>query len=310
MSLFSACNPLHEYEQFEGITYVAPVGNPPADTLDWSPIDPNRLLVTGAEVGFQKVQVYILDMETGQRNILMESETGSIHGDSWSPDGRYISLSVAPDTSGYEDGGLWLWDTEQNQLEIIFNDEVYFANWSPDGNELAIYTVTQKTDNAPRMITLSLIDVDTKEEEVIFTGDADERIFGLSWSPDGQQIVFSLGTSASEDSNLYLLDVNTYQLIQLTSENNNIYPEWAPIGDLIMYHKYWFPGGAHAHDIFLVNTTSSCEVKIPYYLPIVFGTTWSPDGEKIAFVGRDGIYTLELEIAFGEEFLSDEFPCQ
>jgi Tol biopolymer transport system component len=99
-------------------------------------------------------------------------------------------------------------------------------------------------------------------------------------------------------------------LIQLTSENNNIYPEWAPIDNLIMYHKYWFPEGEHAHDIFFYNAINECKVKISYSLPVIFGTTWSPDGKKIAFVGPDGIYSLDLEVVVGEDFLRDDFSCE
>jgi hypothetical protein len=81
ITLFSACSPSYEYEKFEGVTCIAPVGHPPADTLVWSPVDPNKLLVTGAEVGFQSVEVYLLDIGTGQKTVLMESNMGTIGGD-------------------------------------------------------------------------------------------------------------------------------------------------------------------------------------------------------------------------------------
>jgi len=307
ISLLSACSLTHEYEQYEGITYIAPVGHPPADTLVWSPVDPNKILVTASEVGFRDAQVYILDIDKGQKTILLETESGDIYGDTWSPDGRYIILTAAPETMGYEQGGVWLWDTDKSSLEVFINSESYSVDWSPDGKTLALATVTRKTSDTPREISLSLLDIDSMEEEVIFTGTEDQHVWGLSWSPDGRQLVFSLGTL--DTSNLHLLEVHTRQTDQLTKEDDDVFPEWSPKGNLIAYGKYKNVDGKNMYFISFINPEKKCEIQIPYPLGFVFSSTWSPDGKKIAFVGSDGIYTLELEAVFGEEFYREEFPC-
>lgn len=264
ISRLSACSLTHEYEQYEGITYIAPVGHPPADSLVWSPVDPNKILVTAADVGFGDVQVYILDIDKGQKTILMETEHGNIYGNTWSPDSRYIILTAAPETMGYEQGGVWLWDTDNSSLEVFINSGFYSVDWSPDGKTLALETVTRKTSDTPREITLSLLDFDSKEEEVIFTGTEDQHILSLSWSPDGRQLVFSLGTL--DKSNLYILEVETRQTNQLTIEDDDVFPEWSPKGNLIAYKKRKNVDGKNMYFISFINPEKKCEIQIPYSL--------------------------------------------
>src|SRR6266478_3086520 len=62
-----------------GITLLASRGDPPAQSIAWSPIDPNKILVTSAEgMGSGPGSVYILDIQTGHQEVIAKSESGGI----------------------------------------------------------------------------------------------------------------------------------------------------------------------------------------------------------------------------------------
>jgi Tol biopolymer transport system component len=306
--LLSSCN-RHAYEKFEGVSYIAPVGSPPADYLVWSPVDPDKILVTASSVGFRSAQVYILDIATGDKQILMETERGDIWGESWSPDGRYILISIAVDTEGYERGGLRIWDTEDGSHEILMEGNIsYSADWSPTGEKIAIITCKPIVSSTDRTYEVILMDVNTRATEVIYSYTGSDHLGTPSWSPDGEQLVFSLWGRRYGD--LYRLEIKTRQLVQITSsEYVEMGSVWAPDRDLIAYKERRY-GDEDSVSINIMNADGSCDVEVPYEFEFILPPTWSPDGTQLAFVGEDGIYTLDLEAVFGEAFYSDSFPCQ
>jgi TolB protein len=262
--------------------------------------------VTGSSVGFRDVQVYILDIATGDKQILIETESGDIWGESWSPDGRYILISIENATKGYERGGLRIWDTEDGSLEILMEGEIYYsADWSPTGEKIAIVTYNPIEGTPDSEYEVILMDVNTRATEIIYSYTSSDLLGVPSWSPGGKQLVFSMSDGGVND--LYTLDVNTRQLVQITSsESDETGSVWSPGRDLIAYTVWKSEGDA----IHFVNPDGSCDVKVPYEFQFILPPTWSPDGAQLAFVGEDGIYTLDLAAVFGEAFYSDSFPCQ
>jgi TolB protein len=250
--------------------------------------------------------VYILDIATGDKQILMETERGDIWGEGWSPDGRYILISIVADTEGYERGGLRMWDTEDSSLEILMEGNIYYcADWSPTGEKIAVITYKRLESSTDRTYEVILMDVNTRATEVIYSYTGSSHLGLPSWSPDGEQLVFSMGDSG--DNDLYTLDVNTRQLVQITSsESDDGGSVWSPDRDLIAY-TVWKSEGDSIH---FVNPDGSCDVGILYESQFILLPTWSPDGTQLAFVGKSGIYTLDLAAVFGETFYSDSFPCQ
>jgi DNA-binding SARP family transcriptional activator len=117
------------------------------------------------------------------------------------------------------------------------------------------------------------------------TQDLEFEIIGrLSWSPDGEQIVFNAGPSSAatpqEDQKLYVIDADGSNLRQITSDDaSDVEPAWSPDGQWIAFNRsgeLWIirPDGSEAQGLF-----GKAE------RPCVGHLTWSPDSQQIAFVG-------------------------
>jgi Tol biopolymer transport system component len=293
--LLTSCDLITRYGRYSGIDRVALRGHPAASSLIWSRTDPNKILVSASEVGFGfellGSQVFVLDITTGDKKVIAKTDYGIINGETWSPDGEKVVLEFYSSTKGYENyKGLWIWDAKKDSLE--FFKEGPNALWSPTGETIAIFDSSDDGD----LELLYLYSIDTKSEETMTIGAYDTigYVWGTDWSPDGRRLVLSLGDpKSSVEFNLFIYDTKTHELVRLTDDGNNSYPAWSPHGDKIAYVMH-IPG-SNMDSVHLMNVDGSCDTEFPY-IDWVLSLTWSPDGKRLAFVGPDGIYTIDLDI--------------
>jgi DNA-binding SARP family transcriptional activator len=113
-----------------------------------------------------------------------------------------------------------------------------------------------------------------------------EEIDGLTWSPDGQQVVFDAdpapGSTQPRGRNLYIISADGSDLRQLTDGNTSDHiPVWSPDGEWIAFNRdreLWVirPDGSEPHWLF-GESDKLCVGEL----------NWSPNGQQIAFVGHD-----------------------
>jgi len=146
-------------------------------------------------------------------------------GGAWSPDGRYLALSVAE--TG--DAELILLDGKTGDEEARLTDHPALDTspaWSNDGKHLAF--VSDRVGNTPQIFVLSL---DGGPLEQI-THDGYNA--GPEWSPNGQSLLFV--RQAGNDFDIMRFDFATKELRRLTQgKGSSESPTFSPDGRYIAY---------------------------------------------------------------------------
>jgi Tol biopolymer transport system component len=281
-----------QYQGQNGALLIAPIGDPPADTLIWSPVDSDSILITAADVGFDDAKVFILDMETGEKRIIAETRRGVVMGDAWSPDGARVLLRAFPETLGFEQGGLWIFTIDGNHLEFLAEGASRSA-WSADGKAIATFIEVPNTSTDEIQIELHLMDFGLESDRIIALPSELSYPSGFSWSPDSHYLVFSSRESGGEE-NLFSLELETSNILKLTGNGENSQPSWSPDGEWIVYRKEVQDESGTVFDISLMKPDGSCNSKI-LELEYVLSPSWSPDSKQLAYIGPDGIYKLNID---------------
>ena len=291
-----------EFNSSENVNVLVDLGTPGASLVIWSPAG-NILAIT--EFGSKDFsKLYLYNLESKELELLEETTEfgGRIWTETWSRDGTKLIFQSAG--SAFKPG-IWIVDFA-NPGEPKYMGSEIGAAWSATGLlALVQVTLVPAGDN---IVSFTIRNPDTEVETLIFSS-AGIILSGLSWSRDGTKLVFSMeNRSTGSDMNINILNIQTGQVTQISSGENNYLPTWSPQADVIAYYQITWMDNILTKSMHITNLDGSCTVQVE---GIIGGLSpsWSPDGTKIAYISNGDVYVVDLIEVYGEDFLSEEFPC-
>lgn len=268
-----------------------------AGRILWSPHDANKLLVSTSQSEFGETEIYLLDVVSGSKEILVQTEYGDIFALTWSPDGKEFIFSSLPGTSGFEQGGLWILHMDNRTIDFLQSEGNNVA-WGPSRNQITFV----RTQNAKKATEIVIKDLITKEEKIIYKDEEIVEIIGLSWSSKKDELAFAMrNTQISENYNIYVLGIVSQEVNQITNSGDNTYPSWSPTSDHIAYRHKYYDKNKSVFSLRIINLSDGCEINLLESNLLTSGS-WSPDGTFLAFSNVEGIYTINVL-----DFINDNY---
>lgn len=189
-------------------------------------------------------------------------------------------------------GEIAVVDADGAGLRVLTHDKVTETSptWSPNHRQIAFIRPDPHTSDQ-----IWVMNADGTGQRALTHFRKAPQLFGndqtasLSWSPDGQQIVFaSFPTSEGGVEQLYLLDVRTHAVRRLTSlASGAVNPVWSPNGRWIA-----FVGNVAPDRIYLLSPKTHRAHALGNATGS--GPAWSPDSKRLVFNFRGKLTVASL----------------
>ena len=204
------------------------------------------------------LEIYVMNLKTDVFRRLT-NHPGVDDNPAWSPDGRWIAFD------SNRAGAFDIYKVEvsgENLQQLTHGEQSYHSAWSPDG----------------------LIAFDSKDGIHVMDSDGGNlrRLENQpragktpSWSPDGEQIVFS-DMILGGNWDIYILNIDGSNLRRMTRHpSKDMFPVWSPDGRSIVFYSQW----NQKTDIYLIeDVVSRQSIQLTRHPAIDRSPTWVPSG--------------------------------
>ena len=247
----------------------------------WSP-DGARIAYTSF-AGYDPVYetgsigVRIVDVESKVETDLTGSEYPLAFNPSWSPDGTEIAFVVKHQGIGerpqHAPGDVLVAKLGQEDFENLTEGavrDVWSASWSPDGENMLLYSLFGQTWYEPPTTSIRILNRASGEIDQI--AGIDERPTMPVWSPDGEQFAFT-----AQETSIVLADVlgNSETLEAAEALSGEI--TWSPDGRALLLAPWDADTASTAVDLSQTEPTiASIRFEFDASPPFISPPQWAP----------------------------------
>jgi hypothetical protein len=217
------------------------------------------------------------------------------------PNGK--SIAYAQESSGKS--MLKLAPVAGGKVETLMTNlrEPYETVWAPNSEMLAALR-----GNELGKRTLVLFDLVSEEETTIASGYFD----GISFSPDGSELVYGMANSEMFPlkSDVYRVSTGEGQPKAITHDKNSSYPLWSPQGEIVFVkglgaktRKYTPKNELYLMDRQGKGVRRLTHTTVPQLAQGLYPTAWSQSGTKLLceFEGQDLSYAATVNPKTGTQ---------
>ncbi len=229
---------------------------------------------------------------------------------SWSPDGK--NLIFHSNRTGSKE--IFIYNLANKEIKQLTNDPLFNneqAIWSPDGTKVAYNSVLKKAGYKGKRF-LKILDLESQKMiNKIRIDQKGKWMRELTWSPDGQTMIGSLGDS--NNSEIWTLNLKNKRKTKMTIPDIGISyqadygPALSPDQKKLVYYSY---RGVNLPEIFVWDLKKNKETKLTSH-PNAWDLNplWYPDGNHIYFSstlkGSMALYKMEAD---GQNVEQVSFP--
>jgi Tol biopolymer transport system component len=227
--------------------------------------------------------LYVVDIATGEVELVAGGDGYTYFGPAWSPNGEFIAVTRSrPDA----DGELVLLTPGGSFVGRLTRG--YLPAWSPDGSQLAF--VSQQGDDTATA-EIHRIEADGTNEIRLTNNDSWD--YGATWTRDGSEVIF--GSQTSEGWRLLIVPAGGGTPRALPTEVFGNAPALSSDGRLIAFTS----DRDGDDDIYATAVSGGDQRNLTANTAHDDNATWSPDGSRIAFSsdasGKNEIYVMEVD---------------
>jgi Tol biopolymer transport system component len=285
---------------------------------DWSP-DGQKIAFTTSSPDGAGFGISVMDADG--TNVRSLTDHPAAQSAEWSPDGRQIAfMALRP---GTDHDTLYVMNADGTEVFELpgLPTEATSPSWQPvplvATPSVTLTPVPGITPVANGQIyfrvgggdgpsRIEAVEADGTGQHVVFEGDPLLHVTQIAWSPDGSRIAYLDAIPA--ERGIYVANPNGSDPVRLTHGANDAWPSWSPDGSKIVFSgsadepslRTCEPGADFRcpTDIYVIDADGTDLTRLtddpaPEYQP-----TWSPSGDRIAFVRSSGGTAGEAPLIF------------